>query len=39
MRHFYPSGLLKRLDRHLDYCIGFNDQRKHLRKVPLQQKG
>ena len=24
--------------RNLDHCIGFHEQRKHLRKVPLQQK-
>jgi len=24
--------------RHLDHCIWSNEQRKHLRKVPLQQK-
>jgi len=23
----------------IDHCIGFHEQRKHLRKVPLQQKG
>ena len=26
-------------DRHLDHCIGFHEQRKHLRKASLQQKG
>jgi len=25
--------------RELDHCIGFHDQRKHLRMVPFQQKG
>ena len=24
--------------RHLDHCTGFHEQRKHLRKVPLQQR-
>ena len=30
-----------RLQQHwrLDNCMGFHEQRKHLRKVPLQQKG
>jgi len=25
--------------KHLDHCIGFHEERKHLRKVQLQQKG
>jgi len=25
--------------RHLDHCIGFHEQRKHLRMVSLQKKG
>ena len=29
----------RKSDRHLDHCMRFHEQRKHLQKVPLQQKG
>jgi len=25
MRRFYPSGLLLKVGRHLDHCIGFHE--------------
>jgi len=33
------SFLANSVPGHLDHCIGFHEQRKHLRKVPLQHKG
>jgi len=33
------SSMPMRQYGHLDHCIGFHEQRKHLQKVPLQQKG
>jgi len=35
----FATAILGSLHRHFGRCIVFHEQRKHLRKVPLQQKG